>query len=78
MTCIYIYIYIYIFINRYSNIEKMKGIAVLKNLEVLYMSNCKVKDWKEFEQLKDLPNLKELNFIGNPLELYRDPHAPHR
>eukprot|EP00038_Savillea_parva_P008912 m.180018 g.180018 ORF g.180018 m.180018 type:complete len:193 (-) comp14909_c0_seq1:267-845(-) len=52
----------------YCSIEKMKGIGVLKNLKVLYMSNNKVKDWKEFEALKDLPNLVELNFVGNPLE----------
>ena len=32
------------------------------------MSNNKVKDWKEFEALKDLPNLVERNFVGNPLE----------
>jgi hypothetical protein len=32
------------------------------------MTNNKVKDWKEFEALKDLPCLVELNFVGNPLE----------
>ncbi len=52
----------------YCNIEKMKGISVLKNLKQLYMSNNKVKDWKEFDQLKDCPCLAELVFTGNPLQ----------
>ena len=32
--------------------------------KVLYMTNNKVKDWKEFEELKNLPELVELNFVG--------------
>jgi hypothetical protein len=36
--------------------------------QVLYMSNCKVKDWKEFDELKLLPQLVDLIFVGNPLE----------
>ena len=35
----------------YNNIEKMKGVDVLKKLKVLYMSNNKVKDWGEFGKL---------------------------
>ncbi|PVD26200.1 hypothetical protein C0Q70_13869 [Pomacea canaliculata] len=52
----------------YNNIEKLKGINVLKKLEVLLMSNNQVKDWSEFGKLADLPSLKELLFVGNPLE----------
>eukprot|EP00053_Salpingoeca_punica_P006158 m.59160 g.59160 ORF g.59160 m.59160 type:complete len:187 (+) comp13557_c0_seq1:200-760(+) len=52
----------------YNPIEKIKGIGILRNLRVLYMSNCKVKDWKEFEELKLLPLLEDLVFVGNPLQ----------
>ena len=33
------------------------------------MSNNKVKDWKEFDQLKDMSSLEELLFVGNPLQV---------
>jgi len=57
----------------YNNIEKMKGILVLKNLKILYLTNNNVKDWGEFSKLGDLPELKELNFLNNPLEIkHRD------
>ena len=32
------------------------------------MSNNKVKDWDEFGKLTDLPELRNLLFLGNPLE----------
>ena len=32
------------------------------------MSNNKVKDWVEFERLKELPLLEDLLFVGNPLQ----------
>ena len=53
----------------YNNIEKMKGLHVLKKLKVLYFSNNSVKDWGEFNKLADCPDLEELVFTGNPLEL---------
>jgi dynein light chain 1 len=43
-------------------VEKLKGIGTLKNLRVLYMSNNLVKDWAEFDRLKDLPRLEDLVF----------------
>jgi len=52
----------------YCLIEKLKGVAVLKKVKTLYMSNNKVKDWKEFDQLKDMTSLEELLMVGNPLE----------
>lgn len=36
----------------YNMIEKLKGINVLRNLKVLYMSNNLVKDWSEFNKLQ--------------------------
>lgn len=52
----------------YNALEKLKGVGVLKACKVLYMSNNKVKDWKEFEQLKEMPMLQDLLFVGNPLQ----------
>lgn len=51
----------------YNLVEKTKGIECLKNLKVLYMSNCKVKDWKEVDNMKALTSLETLVFNGNPL-----------
>ncbi|KAH3864681.1 hypothetical protein DPMN_027706 [Dreissena polymorpha] len=51
----------------YNNIEKLKGINVLKKLKVLYIRVNNVKDMSEFSKLVDLPNMKELGFVGNPL-----------
>lgn len=36
----------------YNLIEKLKGINVLRNLRVLYMSNNLVKEWSEFNKLQ--------------------------
>ncbi|CAL1686118.1 unnamed protein product [Lasius platythorax] len=51
----------------YNYIEKMKGIQAMKNLRVLYMSNNLVREWNEFVRLQELPNLRDLVFVGNPL-----------
>jgi len=51
----------------YNLIEKTNGIQCLKNLKVLYISNNKIKDWKEVDNLKALVSLQDLVFNGNPL-----------
>ncbi|XP_033212438.1 dynein light chain 1, axonemal-like [Belonocnema kinseyi] len=51
----------------YNLIEKMKGINAMKNLRVLYMSNNLVREWNEFSKLQELPSLRELLFVGNPM-----------
>jgi len=48
----------------YNLIEKIKGVNVLKNLKVLYISNNLVKEWAEFNRLAEIPNLKDLIFVG--------------
>ena len=47
--------------------EKLKGIQVLKNLKVLYLSNNLVKEWVEFNRLQEVPTLESLVFVGNPI-----------
>ena len=49
----------------YNQIEKLKGIGVMKKLRVLTMSNNLVREWAEFMRLAEMPNLKELVFVGN-------------
>ena len=51
----------------YNAIEKMKGVNALKNLRVLYMSNNLVKEWNELNRLQELPCLRDLLFVGNPI-----------
>lgn len=51
----------------YNCIEKMKGVNSLRNLRVLYMSNNLVREWNELSRLQELPNLRDLLFVGNPL-----------
>lgn len=51
----------------YNLIEKMKGIQIMRNLRVLYMSNNLVKEWNEFARLQELSNLQDLVYVGNPL-----------
>ncbi|GFR96805.1 dynein light chain 1, axonemal [Elysia marginata] len=51
-----------------NNIEKLKGINVLKKLKILWMSNNKVAEWSEFNKLIEMPCLEDLLFVGNPLE----------
>lgn len=51
----------------YNLIEKMKGINVMRNLQVLYMSNNLIKEWNEFGRLQELANLRDLLFVGNPI-----------
>ena len=43
------------------------GIDRLPNLQVLLMSNNKVKDWSEIERLSGNPKLEDLLLMGNPL-----------
>ncbi|XP_020709882.1 dynein axonemal light chain 1-like isoform X2 [Athalia rosae] len=51
----------------YNSIEKMKGITCMKNLRVLYISNNLIREWNELSKLSELPNLRDLLFVGNPL-----------
>ena len=52
----------------YNLIEKLDGLAPhCKALKVLYMAHNKVKDWNEFEKIKELKNLKNVVFLGNEI-----------
>ncbi len=50
----------------YNFISSLDGLSNLQNLEVLYMSNNKIKDFGEMAKLASLPKLRDVLFIGNP------------
>ncbi|KAH0573210.1 Dynein light chain [Spironucleus salmonicida] len=50
-------------------IEKLHPLLTLKNLQVLYMACNNINSWGEIERLSELPNLQEISFIGNPLQI---------
>ena len=51
----------------YNEVSTLDGLAGLNNLEVLYLSNNQVRDWGELAKLADLPKLREVLFVGNPI-----------
>mmetsp|Transcript_39931 Transcript_39931/g.125422 ORF Transcript_39931/g.125422 Transcript_39931/m.125422 type:complete len:156 (-) Transcript_39931:48-515(-) len=51
----------------YNLLDKLNGIEKLTNLTVVYMSNNLIAKWTEFDKFKELPNIEELLFVGNPL-----------
>ena len=53
----------------YNGIAVLAGVEKLVNLEVLYLSNCKVASWSEVERLKELPTLRDLLLAKNPIHL---------
>ena len=51
----------------YNNVGTLDGVLCCQKLEVLYMSNNKIRGWAEVEKLRGLPNLKDLLLKGNPI-----------
>ena len=47
--------------------EKLDGLQPCSKLTALYISNNKIKNWDEIDKLKDLNEIANLNFIGNPI-----------
>ena len=52
----------------YNRIEKLTPLTKMVNLKTLFMAHNFVHQWDQFTQLADLPALKDLVFLGNPLE----------
>ena len=51
----------------HEQVSSLDGICALKNLQVLFMSNNKIKNWAEVGKLQVLSNLIEVNFVNNPI-----------
>jgi dynein light chain 1 len=51
----------------YNLIEKLDGLQPCTKLQTLFISNNKIKNWDEVDKLKDLPEIANVLFIGNPI-----------
>ena len=51
----------------YNFIEKLDGLNPCTKLTTLYIGNNKIKNWDEIDKLKDLPEIANVLFIGNPI-----------
>eukprot|EP00519_Triparma_laevis_P005529 CAMPEP_0182499658 /NCGR_PEP_ID=MMETSP1321-20130603/7883_1 /TAXON_ID=91990 /ORGANISM="Bolidomonas sp., Strain RCC1657" /LENGTH=191 /DNA_ID=CAMNT_0024703893 /DNA_START=15 /DNA_END=590 /DNA_ORIENTATION=- len=51
----------------YNQITTLDGLADLKNLQCLYISNNNIKSWAELDKLASLPSLKDVLLVGNPI-----------
>lgn len=66
----------------YNQIEKLEGLSSLAKLTTLFISNNKIKSWDEVSKLAQLPELKNVLLVGNPIygdknqENYRELNAP--
>ena len=52
----------------YNRIEKLTPLTKMRTLKTLFMAHNFVYQWDQFVQLQELPCLKDLVFLGNPLE----------
>ena len=52
----------------YNRIEKLTPLTKMTKLKTLFMAHNFVYQWDQFAQLGELPALKDLVFLGNPLE----------
>lgn len=50
----------------YNQIDRLKGIEVMKRLEVFYIGNNNIRDFTEVNKLAGLGALKDLLFCNNP------------
>ena len=51
----------------YNQIEKLDGLSQCHQMKTLLMANNNIKKWEEIEKLAQLPELKTVSFIGNPI-----------
>jgi len=51
----------------YNSISNLDGINTLSKLQVLYLSNNKIKSWDELEKLQSMSELRDILLIGNPI-----------
>jgi len=57
----------------YNNIEKLDGLQPCTKLQVLYIGNNKIKNWDEIDKLKELPEIANVVFTGNPIYANQQP-----
>jgi dynein light chain 1 len=60
----------------YNQIEKLEGLSQCIHLHTLFISNNKIKVWDEVGRLAQLPELRNVLFVGNPI--YEDTRVDPR
>ena len=65
----------------YNQIEKLDGLGPCIKLTNLFMSNNRIKSWEEVAKLSQLPEIKNVIFVGNPCygergDNYKEANAP--
>jgi len=63
----------------YNQIEKLDGLQPCVKLSVLFMSNNKIKSFDELAKVSQLPEIKNVLFIGNPCygDKTKEENAPY-
>lgn len=51
----------------YNQIEKLDGLQPCIKLTTLFIGNNKIKAWDELSKVSQLPEIKSVLFIGNPI-----------
>ena len=51
----------------YNQIEKLEGLNPCIKLHTLFISNNRIRSWDEIAKLAQLPEIKSLLIIGNPI-----------
>ena len=51
----------------YNVLNGLDGLASCKKLQVLYLSNNKIKSWDELDKLQANPELRDILLISNPI-----------
>ena len=66
----------------YNSIEKLDGLQPCIKLHTFFLSNNKIRSWDEVGKLSQLPEIKTVLFVGNPIygdkstENYKENNAP--
>ena len=56
----------------YNSIEKLEGLNPCIKLHTFYASNNRIRSWDEVGKMAQLPEIKNVNFVGNPIYGDRD------
>ena len=51
----------------YNILSSLDGLSSCKKLQVLYLSNNKIKSWDELDKLQGNPELRDILLVGNPI-----------
>ena len=66
----------------YNMIDKLEGLSSLAKLVTLFIGNNKISKWDEVSKLAQLPELKNILLVGNPIygdrsaDNYKEMNAP--